>query len=138
VIYMIIVDTNVIIDIERGKKSLKTLLERFENENFCVSAISVLELYVGLGYSKKKKGDKFFKVQKGLINTILADFEIIPVTLPILKKAGLKKGMLMALGMNLDFEDIIIGITGEELKVVQILTRNKKHFDSFSISICDY
>ena len=52
---MIIADTNVIIDIERGNNTLKKLFEKYHDERFCISAISILELYVGLGYSKSKK-----------------------------------------------------------------------------------
>jgi len=93
--FMIIVDTNVIIDIERGKNRLKNLFEKYQDEHFCISAISILELYVGLGYSKSKKGKIFFEKQKKNIDSIINDFEIIPLSLEILKEAGLKKGELM-------------------------------------------
>ena len=136
--FMIIADTNVIIDIERGKDRLKNLFEKYQDEHFCISAISILELYVGLGYSKSKKGKKFFEKQKKNVDIIINDFEIIPLSLEILKEAGLKKGELMVSGKNLDFEDILIGITGEKLEVSHIFTRNKKHFESFSLSIEDY
>jgi len=136
--FMIIVDTNVIIDIERGKNTLKKLFEKYQDEHFCISAISILELYVGLGYSKSKKGKEFYEKQKKIVDKITNDFEIIPLSLEILKEAGLKKGELMVSGINLDFEDILIAITGEKLKVKYIFTRNKKHFESFSLSIEDY
>ena len=135
---MIIADTNVIIDIERGKHTLKKLFEKFQDEHFCISAITILELYVGLGYSKSKKVKKFYEKQKKIVDKITNDFEIIPLSLEILKEAGLKKGELMVSGINLDFEDIFIGITGEKLEVKHIFTRNKKHFESFSLSIEDY
>ena len=136
--FMIIVDTNVIIDIERGKITLKKLFDKYQDEHFCISAISILELYVGLGYSKSKKGKNFYEKQKKIVDKITNDFEIIPLTLEILQEAGLKKGELMVSGINVDFEDILIGITGEKLKVKHIFTKNKKHFKSFSISIEDY
>ena len=135
---MIIADTNVIIDIERGNNTLKKLFEKYHDERFCISAISILELYVGLGYSKSKKGKEFYEKQKKIVDSITTDFEIIPISLQILKDAGLKKGELMASGINLDFEDILIGITGENLAVTYIFTKNKKHFENFSLSIEDY
>jgi len=95
-------------------------------------------LYVGLGYSKSKKGKKFYEKQKKNVDKITNDFEIIPLSLEILQEAGLKKGELMVSGINLDFEDILIAITGEKMKVKHIFTRNKKHFESFSLSIKDY
>jgi len=136
--FMIIADTNVIIDIERGKQTLKKLFEKYPDEHFCISSISVLELYVGLGYSKSKKGKNFYEKQKKNVDKIMSDFEIISLSLEILKEAGLKKGELMVSGINLDFEDILIGITGEKLGVSHIFTRNRKHFESFSLSIEDY
>lgn len=138
VTFMIIADTNVIIDIERGKSTLKKLFKKYQDEHFCISAITILELYVGLGYSKSKKGKKFYEKQKRIVDKITNDFEIIPLSLEILKEAGLKKGELMVSGINLVFEDILIGITGEKLEVNHIFTRNKKHFESFSMSIQDY
>ena len=138
VIFMIIVDTNVIIDIERGKNTLKKLFEKYPDEHFCISAISILELYVGLGYSKSKKGKIFFEKQKKIVDSITNDFDIIPLSLQILKESGLKKGELMASGISIDFEDILIGITGEILEVTHIFTRNKNHFESFSLSLEDY
>ena len=135
---MIIADTNVIIDIERGNNTLKTLFEKYHDERFCISAISILELYVGLGYSKNKKGKQFYEKQKKIVDNITNDFEVIPISLQILKDAGLKKGELMASGISLDFDDILIGITGETLGVTYIFTKNKKHFESFSLSIEDY
>ncbi len=135
---MIIVDTNVLIDIERGKYNLKKLFETYPDERYCISAISVMELYVGLGYSKAKKGKEFYQQQKQIIDTLCEDFEIIPITIQILKDGGIKKGDLMASGISIDIEDILIGITGEFLEVNHIFTRNKKHFENFNLSIQDY
>ncbi|MHA1519006.1 MAG: type II toxin-antitoxin system VapC family toxin [Promethearchaeota archaeon] len=135
---MIIVDTNVLIDIERGKKSVKELFEKFQDEHFCISAVSILELYVGLGYSKSKKGENFYQKQKKKVDSICNDFEIIPLSLQIIKEAGLKKGNLMVSGIIVDFEDILIGVTGEILEVNHLFTRNKKHFENFSLSIQEY
>ena len=135
---MIIVDTNVLIDVERGKQSLKALMEQYTEENFCISAISILELYVGLGYTKAKKGEDFFQKQKDNIDLILTDFEILPISQQILRDSGLKHGELLAQGTTIDFEDIIIGISGELSQVNFLLTRNTSHFSSFSLTILSY
>ena len=135
---MIIVDTNVIIDIERGKQSLKAIFEEYPNEEYCLSMISVMELFTGLGYSRQIKGDNFYEKQKKKLETIIADFELIPLSLEIVKNAGLRRGLLMNQGNIIDNEDIIIGISAEILKVSHLITRNKKHFDPFSFPILEY
>lgn len=135
---MILVDTTVLIDIERGKYSLKKLFELYPSERYCISAVSILELYVGLGYSKIKKGIKFYQTQKEIIDQLCNDFEILPLSSKILQQGGMKKGELMASGISIDFEDILIGVTGEICKVKYIFTRNKEHFESFHLSIQEY
>ncbi|MCF2138701.1 MAG: type II toxin-antitoxin system VapC family toxin [Candidatus Lokiarchaeota archaeon] len=135
---MIIIDTNVIIDIERGRKSLKALFRQFASERFCLSAISAMELYTGLGYSQKRKGMAFYQKQKSLIDLILNDFEIIPLDLQILKQSGIKRGILLSQGNIIDNEDIIIGITAEMLEIPSIITRNRSHFEHFNLKILSY
>ncbi|MHA1728708.1 MAG: type II toxin-antitoxin system VapC family toxin [Promethearchaeota archaeon] len=135
---MILVDTNVIIDIERGKSSLNEIISQFPKESFCLSEISIMELYSGLGYAKEKKGEEFFKKQKEIIDIILYDFNHIPINQSILKDAGLKRGELQNHGVIIDNEDILIGITGEFLEVTGIITRNPDHFQHFNIKIFPY
>jgi len=135
---MIIVDTNVIIDIERGKSSLKSLFAEFLREHYVISAISVMELYSGLGYTRKVRGDAFYQKQKGNIDLILSDFEILAINLPILKNAGIKRGDLYAQGIIIDNEDIIIGTTAEFFEIPIIITRNQKHFANFKLKTYTY
>ena len=49
---MIIVDTTVIIDLWQGGRGIKVCLAK----KFFILAITIEEIYDGLGYIKKKKG----------------------------------------------------------------------------------
>jgi predicted nucleic acid-binding protein len=57
---MIIVDSTVIIDIWRGRPNVKSVLKPYSNQTICISAITLAEIYDGLGYTKEKKVRKFF------------------------------------------------------------------------------
>lgn len=137
-INLILVDTTVLIDIERGRSNLFNIFHTLKNERFCISQISLFELYVGLGYSKQKKGEKFFQKQKENLDKIINDFEVIPITDEIMKLGGQKQGLMISKGKSVDLEDVIIGTTGEIIQCSRLITRNKKHFEDFSISLLTY
>jgi len=135
---MIIIDTTVIIDIWRGKNSIKKCLEGKSDEKLCISAITIEEIYEGLGYTKEKKGVEIFEKFRDQYEKIFGDFEIIPIDLLILKQAGIKKGQLRSKGLILDTADCIIGITAELINAKNIITRNPKHFEEFKVEIVSY
>lgn len=61
---MIIVDSTVIIDIWRGRSNLKSVLKPYSNQTICISAITLAEIYDGLGYTKEKKSEEIFSNQR--------------------------------------------------------------------------
>lgn len=130
---MILLDTTVLIDILRGRSAVKAKISEFAGEDFYISAISIKELYHGLGYSKQKKGEQFYLKKLEGVKSLISDFNVIPVRREILELTGLKEGELQAKGMVIDVEDIIIGISAEMLKVTSIITRNPKHFKEFKL-----
>ncbi|HME51733.1 MAG TPA: type II toxin-antitoxin system VapC family toxin [Candidatus Lokiarchaeia archaeon] len=132
---MILLDTCTVIDIHRGKKTLQELLERFEPNNFCISAITVEELHVGLGYTSDKMGESVYLRQKKKIDEILADLTILPISIPVLERAGYIKGTAKSRGVILDTPDAIIGATGELGQAEKLITRNPEHFQFFGLSI---
>ena len=133
---MIIVDTNILIGIERGEISIKSYFEQYRKEDFYISAISVQELYVGLGYTKIKKGTEYYEKKKRILDAIINDFHVIEISEEILKMAGLKQGELLAKGLTVDIEDIILGISAEVMNAQKIFTKNRPHFEPFTIR-CD-
>ena len=135
---MILLDTTVLIDIRRGKVEIKDILEKY-NDTICgISVITIYELYVGLGHILQKFGEISYKTNKEKTEKLLNDFEIFDLNRLILEKAGLKEGELLAKGITIEFEDIIIGITAQILKAEKIITRNPEHFKYFEIPVQSY
>ena len=83
-----------------------------------------------------KKGKKSWEKQQKALDAIVNDFHILPITEEILRLAGFKEGALMANGITMDIEDVIIGITAEQEKAQKILTKNPKHFAYFKV-VCE-
>lgn len=135
---MILVDTTVIIDIWRGRNNVKAVLISYIDELICISAITVAEIYDGLGYTKEKKGDTVYDKIKDQIEKVLSGFHIIPLNMQILQESGAFKGELRARGNILDLADCIIGITAKMMNADKIITRNKTHFQQFGLDIESY
>ncbi|MHA1274227.1 MAG: type II toxin-antitoxin system VapC family toxin [Promethearchaeota archaeon] len=135
---MILVDTMIIIDIWKGNLNVKKCLEKYKFEPLAISAISIQEIYDGLGYTKVKLGDLVYKKIKEQFESILDDYYIIPLDLKILKRAGIIKGELRAKGIFIDYGDYIIGATAQVMNAEKLITRNPDHFKEFNISIESY
>jgi len=137
-ITIIIVDTTVIIDLWRGRTGVKECLTKYKEEILSISAITIEEIYDGLGYTKEKKGEKVYDKIKEQHEKIINDFHVIPLKIEILKKSGLLRGELRAKGKILDPGDIIIMVTSQEVKASKIITRNPKHFEKSLVQIESY
>ena len=135
---MIMADTTVVIDLWRGRPGVKKCLAKNKEESFCISAITIEEIYDGLGYTKVKKNKEVYKQINKQFEKILNEFHIVSLNLDILKKSGLFRGELRAKGVILDLADIIIMVTSQEIKAKKIITRNPKHFDESPIQVESY
>ena len=135
---MIIVDSTVIIDIWRGRSNLKSVLKPYSNQTICISAITLAEIYDGLGYTKEKKSEKIFLQIKDQIEKVLSEFHIIPLNSQILQESGMLKGYLRARGITLDLADCIIGTTAKLMNVEKLITRNVRHFQDFGVKLESY
>ena len=135
---MIIVDSTVIIDIWRGRSNVKSVLKPYSNQTICISAITLAEIYDGLGYTKEKKSEKIFLQIKDQIEKVLSEFHIIPLNSQILQESGSLKGYLRARGITLDLADCIIGTTAKLMNAEKLITRNIRHFQDFGLSLESY
>ena len=135
---MIMLDTNVIIDLGRGRSAAKKILENFKETVFAISAITIQEIYVGLGYILEKHGKELYEINKEKSQILLEDYTILKITKPILELSGLNKGKLRAKGVTIEIQDLIIGSTAEILGAEKIITRNPKHFEVFKVRIESY
>jgi predicted nucleic acid-binding protein len=133
-----VVDTTVIIDIWRGRTNVRKCLEQYSDNSFAISSITIEEIYDGLRYTKKEKGEKLYEEIRDQFIKILHNFQIIPLSTEILKQTGLIRGELRLNGEILDLADIIIMVTAQETHASKIITRNPKHFKKSPIPIESY
>lgn len=135
---MILVDTTVVIDIWRGRSNIKSILKPYSEQTTCISAITITEIYDGLGYTKEKKSEKVYLQIKNQIEKILSEFHVIPLNPQILQESGSIKGFLRAKGILLDLADCIIGTTAKLMNAEKLITRNIRHFQDFGLKIESY
>ena len=135
---MIIVDTTVIIDIWRGRSNVKSVLKPYSDQTISISAITIAEIYDGLGYTKEKKSEKIYHQIRDQIEKLLSEFYVIPLNSQILQESGSLKGILRAKGIILDLADCIIGTTAKLMNAEKLITRNIRHFQDFGLTIESY
>lgn len=135
---MILVDTTVIIDIARKVEASKEAIEVHAGDQFAISAITLEEIYAGLGHTLERKGKDFFLRVKEGYEKILSQYTILEVTDRILKKAGMFRGFCSAKGLIIDQADAIINVTAEINKIEVIISRNPDHFKLSQVKIHAY
>jgi len=135
---VILVDTTVLIDIWRGRSNIKSILKPYSEQTTCISAITITEIYDGLGYTKEKKSEKVYLQIKNQMEKLLSEFHVIPLNPQILQESGSFKGFLRAKGIMLDLADCIIGTTAKLMNSEKLITRNIRHFQDFELTIESY
>ena len=123
---MVCLDSSVIIDILRGKESVKEIENKFDygGEEILIPSPVIVELIRGIYLKdsiKNIKDDEKEKINNFLSSFIVLDFD---------KKSAIKTGEIEAYlinnGETIDLEDIMIGaivLNNEEV----LLTKNKKN-----------
>ena len=111
----ILLDTNVLIDYLRGNEEASRFLESIQ-ENLCVSAMTVAELYAGARNDRERSSlDKFVEA-----------FSVLPVNKTISKKGG-EYRRKYGKSHNVDLIDALIAATAV-INEMNLFTLNKKHF----------
>ena len=137
-ITMILVDSTVIIDIARKNEGVKAAIEKNTNETFAISAITIEEIYAGLGHTLERKGTGFFTKMRDGYEKILSQYDVFEISDRILRKAGMFRGSCLAKGWAINPADAIITITAEHYKINKILTRNPTHFKESKVPVEAY
>lgn len=111
----ILLDTNVLIDYLRGNEEASKFLESFQ-ENLCVSAMTIAELYAGTRNDRERNSlDQFVEA-----------FSVLPVNKIISKKGGVYRRKY-GKSHNVDLIDALIAATAVTNEMT-LFTLNKKHF----------
>ncbi len=120
---MILLDTDICIEILRGNQSVLEERQRCE-DRVAISFMTVGELYYGAERSKSKVKNK------DIVDEFLLSIDIINTDLEILRKFGELKARLYEDNNKLPDADILIAAT-VLTKCSKLITNNIKHFNRF-------
>lgn len=125
---MVCLDSSVIIDILRGRESVKEIESKLDSnqEEIFIPTPVIMEIIRGINLKETQKNLK--QNEKEEIDNLLSSFFILDFDKESAIKAGEIEAELLNNGEMIDLEDIMIGAIA--LKNNQIIvTRNKKHFE---------
>ena len=115
-----LLDTCIMIDLLRNRKSTLSMVEAYGIENCAVSEITAAELFVGA--EKSIRNNACHEVEE-----LLTFFDVIPVTNAIREYAR-QRAMLEKQGNKIDDFDLLIGATAVVNDMIMV-TDNIKHFE---------
>ena len=118
---MILIDTDICIELLNGNKQILRKREQYESM-IGISFMSVAELY----YGAEKSSDPNRNIT--IIEELLLSLEIIQTDIQILKRFGSIKAYLQKNGISLADADVLIAATTLE-RSEKLITGNTKHFD---------
>ena len=111
-------DTSAIVDLERGKVSIR----HFIDHDVFISSVVAAEIFTGT-HLRTDRRTATNKARK-----LLSLFEIIPLDMKIAEITGKINAYLISNGMPVDFEDSVIAATFIHKKGDVLVTNNLKHF----------
>jgi tRNA(fMet)-specific endonuclease VapC len=117
-------DTDVIVESERGKFDLSKWLASFPGERIEIAAITVAELRHGV----ERASGSYRAKREMFVKTVLDTFPAIAYTERIAHEHARIWAELEATGKMIGFYELIIGATARE-RGSQLATFNRKHFE---------
>lgn len=114
-----LIDTDILIDFFKARYALNEKIRSVGLKNYCVSEISIAELYYGALKSSN--------IEKQLENVqkVQAHFQIIPISNSI-ERYGKERLRLEQMGQRLPDFDLLIAVTAVENSLT-LVTSNQKH-----------
>jgi len=124
---MKILDTSVLVDIDRGGVEQK-VAKLDEEGTHAISMVTVTELRLGIELQYENEGEQYADAMDAL-DRLLSRFEILPVSRPVATIAAKIIATLQNSGQQLDdLHDVYIAATAQNLDV-PVVTANVNHFD---------
>lgn len=117
--FMYLLDSNILIDLARGKGAIQNCMSRVGLSNCVISEISIAELYVGAYKSGSKKEEAVMSFLENLCS-------IVPITSVLKTYAGIRAQLELE-GKRLDNMNLFIGATALANDYI-LVTHNTKHF----------
>ncbi|MEO8615292.1 MAG: type II toxin-antitoxin system VapC family toxin [Luteolibacter sp.] len=129
-----LLDTNVCIDVLRGRPEVVARFRVHSPEDFVVSVITEFELLNGTG----RAPEAFRDSEKRKVNSLLAQFQIIPFDSECAKLAGKVHASLLNDGTPVGIMDVFIAATAMKLEI-PVVTSNLRDFSRFqSLVLLDW
>jgi predicted nucleic acid-binding protein len=125
----VIVDTSTLVSAERRKHSVREIFaqlhELFGETTVGLSAVTLVELAHGI---ERAELENHRARRQAFLDDLIADIKIYPISTEIALLAGRISGQQARRGINLPFEDLLIGATALH-HGCDIVTGNVKHFE---------
>lgn len=112
-------DTNAIVEMLRGNRSVIGKIEKHGIQNCFISEITIAELYYGAIKSENPKHLEDIELIESL-------FQIVPIYSSFLDYARIRH-YLTSVGLGIDTFDMLIGASALQCEYV-LITHNRKHF----------
>lgn len=124
----LILDTSSIVAAERRGRSVRQFLEQIEasqgRTEIGVSVVSIAELEHG---AYRANTPDLQRRRLAFIERLCTDIPVHPVSLPIARRAGRIQAQQKTKGIQVAFEDLLIGATALHLDYA-VATLNLRHF----------
>lgn len=124
----LILDSSVVIAAERqGYNAHQTMVEISKlapGQDLALSVVTLTELAHGVARANTQLR-KMMRLQ--LIDELIRNFQVLPITVAIALRAGQIDGENMAKGIRIALSDLYIGVTAMELGY-RVATANLRHF----------
>ena len=120
----ILIDTDVIIEAEKGSFSLEKFLKKYEEEEVGISSITASELLHGVECAKSRR---IKRERSAFVEGILKIFPIFPFGVEVARTHARIWAELKNRGEMIDAHDLIIAATALTLKF-KLVTFNTKEF----------
>jgi len=125
----LILDSSVLIAGERGSHGMREILTRVRamhgEADAALSVVTIVELTHGI---YRAKTDSQRERRRAFSQELRRGMVVYPVTLEIAEMAGRIEGEQASRGVNIAFEDLLIGATALSLGY-SVLTSNVRHFE---------
>lgn len=122
-----LVDTNVISELMRPRPNSRVVAWMRELDRVLISAVTLDELFFGFARNPSTRVERAF-------DALVATGQVLDVTLPIARHAGMVRGELARRGQVRDQADMLIAATAT-IHGFTLATRNVRDFDGCGIAV---
>jgi predicted nucleic acid-binding protein len=122
-----LLDTNVISELAKPRPNANVIAWRRDLDRVIVSAVTIEEVAFGLTLRPSSRIDRW-------LDQLLAVGQVLDVTVPIARHAGVLRGQLAARGKVRGQADMLIAATAT-IHGLTLATRNVRDFDGCGITV---